>query len=303
MKNFLIKIILFGLILFVLDKFFLVVRNKAPEFDNDRRLEYVLDGKVNKDLIVFGSSRANEDIATWLLEDALKLDSYNLCYGGSEIELQTFILKQLLKENQKPKLIIKIIDDDFELTYNSANVFRVDRLIPLVKYPVIRNELISRGEKNAIMSKLFVLHQLNKSNFDFRSPKKVNDTILKYGNITLNKVPKRKFEWTFGTKTSYSSDKEIKSKYESFKEFQDLCVSNNIKLVLSIPPSYKVLNKEFAERIRELKFKESYFHVYDQSKIEYKSSNYFNDLIHLNSSGAEIYTHDLILFIKNNIKI
>ena len=38
------------------------------------------------------------------------------------------------------------VDDDFELRYSANNVFRVDRLFPLVKYKEIRKELIKRGE-------------------------------------------------------------------------------------------------------------------------------------------------------------
>ena len=127
MKGFLIKIVLFALLIFLVDKVFIIIRNKAPEFDFDRRLEYVLKGEIKKDLIIIGSSRGTEDIATWLFEEKLAMDSYNLSYGGSEIEFQTFVLKQLLKNNKKPKLIIKIIDDDFELTPHDINKYRLDR--------------------------------------------------------------------------------------------------------------------------------------------------------------------------------
>lgn len=298
MKGFLIKIVLFALLIFLVDKLFIIVRNKAPEFDFDRRLEYVLEGKINKDILVFGSSRGVEDIATWSIEEKLAMDSYNLSYGGSEIEFQTFVLKQLLKNNKKPKLIIKIVDDDFELTPHDINKFRLDRLFPLVKYPIVREELIKRGEKNYLMSKLFVLHQMSLSNFKFRTPKRVNDTIKEFGNLTLKKSSKKNIDWTYGTKVKYNKNLELESKLNSFKEFEQLCLQNNIKLVLTIPPSYKVLNTEFVERINNLKSNTTNLYIYDTKNTLYESTIYFKDHTHLNSIGAELYTDDLIAFIK-----
>ena len=116
MKGFLIKIVLFALLIFLVDKLFIIIRNKAPEFDFDRRLEMVIEGNVNKDIIILGSSRGQRNIDVQLLKDSLNTEKvFNLSYSGSTPEFQEFVLDQLIKNNRKPKLIIKLLDDDFEL--------------------------------------------------------------------------------------------------------------------------------------------------------------------------------------------
>lgn len=291
--------LLFFVVLLLADKLFLPVRAYAPDFQEDKRLEQLFEGEIDKDLIVIGSSRGPASIATWNLEKKLDLDAYNLSYGGTEIEMHYFLLDNLLKHNTAPKVILKILDDSFELTKADMNNFRFDLLYPLVKYPIVREELIQRGEKDRILSTLFITHQISKSAFDFRTPRQWGDTLLQFGTM-----PKRgmiKSKEVFGAKADtepYDQKNELEIKLKAFKNFQALAAANDIKLVYVIPPSFRELNQDFLSRMRELITPENGLFVYDDQDLNYRQREIFGDPYHLNRRGAEYFTEDLIEYLK-----
>jgi hypothetical protein len=122
---------------------------QAADRELDKRLEYIITGKVNSNIIVMGSSRGARDIVASQLADSLRTSAYNLSYPGSNIYFHEYLLTELLKNgNKKPKVLILVIDDPYEMEDNYSLQFRFDRLYPLVKYKSIRNTLTERGEKN-----------------------------------------------------------------------------------------------------------------------------------------------------------
>lgn len=274
------------------------MRQIAPDFDYDQRIRKVLDGEIRKDLLIFGSSRGTADIVTWMFEDSLELSAYNLSYGGSEIELQKFILEEVVHHNEIPKYIIKLVDDDFELYYHEANTFRADRLYSLVKYEEVREELVDHDELNPVLSKLFILSQLKKPTFNFRKPAPLNDTVVKYGNLP-SKGQRKNQDWHMESVYTYEIDDEIAAKKQAFMNFQKLCLDNNITLILTIPPSFKDKNSAFEKRIKELALPGVYFYTYDTSNAAYTDTTYFQDRYHLNSLGASIYTSELVQFLRD----
>lgn len=301
MKGFLIKIVVFALVIFLIDKVFIIIRNKAPEYDYDRRLEMVLEGNINKDIIILGSSRGQSDIDVQLIKDSLNTEAvFNLSYGGSTPEFQYFILDQLIKNNQKPKLIIKLVDDDFELMntglYGNPKEFRIDRLYPLVKYKDIRECLYERGEKNELLSKLFVLHQLNRSNFNFLN-KGVIDTI--YG-AKLGQGHDSGLAWKYKGQQAYNKLNEQDAQVRHLINLQKKCLKNDIKLILSTAPVFRATNKVWVARMRQLALPNTMFYLHDINEKAYKEKINFSDYSHLNSRGAEIYTQEIVNFIRLN---
>ena len=69
MKKFAAKLLLFAVIFLIYDKLFIIVVNRSAETEVDKRLEYLVNGDINKDIIVIGSSKSNEDNPTSPKED------------------------------------------------------------------------------------------------------------------------------------------------------------------------------------------------------------------------------------------
>jgi hypothetical protein len=56
MKKFLLNILVFSILFFAFDKLFIYLRSASAERQVDKRLEVVINGKMDADLLIFGSS-------------------------------------------------------------------------------------------------------------------------------------------------------------------------------------------------------------------------------------------------------
>ena len=299
MKKFLITCLVFGGLFFLYDKIFLVIRAVAPEHDWETRLYDVFQGKIDHELIVIGSSRGGINVDTKLLEDSLGIETYNLSYGGSEVELHEFILKSQIESGNIPKYVIKVLDDDFELIVHEHNEFRVDRLEPLTTIPAVRKKLAEKGYKNELAEELFVLHSMYRSHFDLRTPPKPSKEKREYGNELLDKqIPN--LDWTFPEHDDHY-DVANETKLEHLLNFQEMCLDNDITLIYTVPPTYKYVNEGWLDRMKELMAPESYFYLYDTTDVRFMNKDYFRDRYHLQRNGASLYTAGLMRYIRDEV--
>lgn len=302
MKNFWIRLLLFILCFWAFDKLFLLIRNRAPELEVDKKLEHVIQGKFNHDIVIFGSSLAASGIYAKQLGDSLHCKAYNLASPGSDIDYMEFTLRQFTShKNKKPKLLILAVNEPLELYFDKIVNFRFDRLYPLMKYPEIREEMIQRGEKNKYLSEFFVLHQLNKSNLDWR-PRQftINDTILPCGSMpssaTTNNFPGGYYDGN----RPYEIKKELPYKVEKFKSFVRICNQEQIKLLIVFMPRFHSRNFNFEKRIKDLAGNKAQYYGHLQEVPEYKDRSFFKDAAHLNFKGARKYTAELATYIKES---
>jgi len=169
MKTFLKYVFLIALIFFILEKGFYYFIAYAPKKEYDKRLECILEGKMNKDIVVLGSSRGANDI----------------------------IAKHLL-----------VLDGVFEFVGNSTLNFRNDRLLPLKKYNYVNDELIEQGEKN-ILSHVFCLSRIDRKDFSLRKSKPdPKNTLTPHGSILETAKLKKTLVYNHQP-VPYTSDNEI----------------------------------------------------------------------------------------------
>lgn len=296
MKKLFIRLLIFGVLFLVIDRSFLLLRNYSPTLEVDKRLERVINKEIKADVLFFGASRGARDVIASQIGDTLKATTYNLSYPGGDVEYQLFILKQVLKYHI-PKVIVMTIDDKSELSASENVLYRYDRLYPLVKYEVVREELIRKEKKNKYLSELFIFHQLNKSNFDIR-PKKFTemDTIMSCGSMPIDGQTKT-FKKEFSTiERKHEISKEFEYKRKSFIEFMELCNKAGVKLLLVFPPNYFKPCIPFYQRIESLSKDKAYILKYDSKK--YNSDDFFNDENHLQRKGAVIFSDEIAQYIK-----
>ncbi|HNP33129.1 MAG TPA: hypothetical protein PKN96_07535 [Flavobacterium sp.] len=294
MKKFLIYLAAFSVLFLIYDRLFLFFIYASPSKESDKRLELVLNGKINKDIIVMGSSSGARDIIASQLEKETKQTVYNLSYPGSNIEFHEFLLRSLLTFNSTPKMVILTLDGPNEVLPDSMLTFRLDRLYPLIKYDYINKELIDRNEKNAILSKLFVLHKMTKANFDLRQKKfTALDTVFSDGSMPIS-FQKENVNWNEKLEdTIYQLQKESKVKIKCLQKIVTVCKQHNIKLLLVFPPNFREITPMFEKRMLQIAGKNSWFYEYDASNKIYTNKDYYFDLNHLKRNGAVIFTHEI----------
>jgi hypothetical protein len=299
MKKFLANILLFGTVFFAFDKLFIFVRDYSPETEADRRLEMLINGEINREIIVLGASRGARDVIAHQVERETGRSAYNLSYPGSDIEFHEFLLRTLIAFDRAPKTILLVVDDPSELLPSVSITYRLDRLYPLVKYPYIREELARRGEKNALLMKLFVLHQLSMGNFDLRKKSFSSlDTIRECGSMPVSfRREGRVMEW--GTAdTLYTEADEVAAKVSAFRKFVETCRQHSIDLVIVFPPNFKAQNNAFERRLETLAGDEAGRMSFDPRNPAYTDPQYFYDESHLTTEGAEIFTRDVSVFLR-----
>jgi len=301
MKKFVLNLLLFGIVFFIYDKAFIVFKNLSADKEVDKRLEFLLNGKINKDIIVMGSSRGADNIIAGQIEKEIGKTAYNISYPASNVEFHEFLLRTLLKFNKPPKMILMPLDEPVEFIPTNTQVFRDERLYPLVKYDYINQELVDRGEKNALLSQLFVLHRINKTNLNLRQKKFTpEDTIMPCGSMPISfQKPGRK--WIYEINYTYSTANEVQRKVEAFKKIVATCKKRHIKLVLLTVPNYKNLNPAFENRVRKLVNNDAVIYQYNTQNPIYLDKSYFYDENHLNKKGAVIFTHELADYLKSRI--
>lgn len=291
-KHFVLKCGLFLLFLVVIDKAFLPLRNSVPNRVSDPRVRDLLEGNIDADILIMGSSRGDESIRNTELEEATGKKVFNLSFHGTEVEFSTFLLELFVDRNRLPETIVRVLDDPHELCKEEYIDFRFDLLYPLVKYAPVRKELVKRGQKNWLLNALFVSHQVNWQAFDFRQPPAHNDTLLRYGTqVELNDKSLPKGEYV--RDSSLNQSLELREKVQAFKRFEAICHERDVNLVLALAPNYREVTQGFMQRIKELADPETHLFEFDRCLQAYADSTCYNDPTHLNRKGAGLYTSEL----------
>ncbi len=298
MKQFIIKIALFSLSFFILDKAFILLRNNAPELEVDHRLEGIITGKVDSEILVYGSSRGARSVIASQISDSLGHSCYNLSYPGSDIGFHAYLLRETLETpgNTIPKVVVLVVDDANEFKEAKMLGFRFDRMYPLVKYKTIRDEMVKQREKKWFVNELLITHQLNKSHFLMKQQAFTkNDSIMKCGSMPIGHQ-KKNFEKLYKYKHKpyiYSREGEYIQKLRAFDEFVQLCKKHKIKLVIAIPPNFRKVTTGFQQRLEEQLHGYGIVFAFDPSIPEYADQAYFFDNAHLQTNGARIFTDEL----------
>lgn len=301
MTRLLLKLFLFAGLFLVFDKLFIIVANRSAESEVDRRLEYLVNGEINTNIFILGSSRGARGIIAEQIKIKTGCSAYNLCYPGSNVVFHEFLLRTLIKFNDKPEMILLVVDDDTEFKYNSTIIFRKDRLYPLVKYRPIWTELADCEGRSLIFPSMLVLDRLNKYNFDLRQKGFTSlDTINNCGSMPLS-WQSRERDWNidFGERL-YSKDNELKEYIDAYKQIINICSINEIKLVIVFPPLLKTHSETFEERIKRLGSPNTDYLIYESSNPAYRNEDLFHDVGHVMREGAEIFTDEIIDYINKN---
>lgn len=267
------------------------------------------DGKVNSDIVVYGSSRAWCHISPKIIEDKLNLKSYNLGINGHNFWLENFRHTVLLENNAKPKLILFSLDI-FTLQ-KKKELYNSEQFLPYMLW----NNPIRRVTESYVG---FNTYDYYIPLVRYYSKMLVLQKTMSFSMGLLNN-PVTRVKGYKGKDKSWNSDfdkaKKNRKKYEIlvdsktqllFEQFLVECKKKNIKLIFVYTPEYIegqkfVKNREGIMSLYTNYSKKFQIPFYDYSKdIISFQKKYFYNASHLNKTGAELFTNKLMDTLKQS---
>ncbi len=295
---FVIKLLIFIAMVVVLDfavgkilKYFYFKQQSGLQY----RTTYSME-TTTADILVFGASRANHHYRPDIFEEALpQYTFYNVGRDGNSIFYHYGVLKAILKR-YTPKIVIL----DFEhvsLAKDETSYDRISSLLPYYEsHPEIRSivNLKSKYEKYKVWSKIYPFNssiltiaignaELNKT--------RSNDI---KGYVPLNKIWEKHLEYDTNTVIKNILDSNKIACYENF--LKD-CKERGNKVFVFVSPYYvKFKIPDFSVTKGQEIAKKYNVDFFDYTADSFFTSNrrLFADLVHLNDSGAKVYSKMVI---------
>jgi hypothetical protein len=262
----------------------------------------IYDSKANCDIAIYGSSRAFLHISPQILSDSLGVKVYNFGIDGHNFWLQYLRHLELLKYNKKPKSIILSVDvftlqkrkdlyqlDQFlpymlwnsnihEYTHSYIGYNCLDYYVPLIRYfgKTYSLTLIQRNIVNGQSN----IH-CRQNGFWGRD---------KEWNADLENAKKNQKFYEINTDST---------SIELFEKFIKECKSNNIDLIFVYTPEFVEGQKFVVNRDQTIKIYKDFSIKYSIDFYDYSNDSmclekkYFYNSLHLNKTGAEIFTRKL----------
>lgn len=317
MKRFIINILLFILPIilsgYFLDKIISFYLRKSNLFAQREYSTWndVLDGKLEAEIYVYGSSRAWVHINPQILKDSLDCSVYNLGIDGQTFNMQYLRHSLALKYNAKPKTIIHSLDIH---TLVRGNLHNKDQFLP---YMLLNDTFYKHMSKYEGYSYFDYKVPLIRYYGNFQSLKTVLKMIVLPQRNLVERVKGYKGQ-NISWNTDFDKAKKTIKKYRVepdsltlrlFEKYLKDCKEQNIEVVLVYSPYY-IEGQQFIENQQQIisiyhelaKKYEVAFYNFINDEICYKK-DYFYNASHLNIKGSELFTKKLSSIIKNEINI
>jgi hypothetical protein len=270
-------------------------------------LNRVMDGEVNADIVITGSSRAVVHYDPRIIEKSTGLTAFNIGLNGSQTDMQVAFFKAYLKHNRKPKLVVHNLDTFTFVT--SKEIYDPAQYMPYLYEDELYRPIL-KIHPDAWKWKYLPLYGYVALDLQLSwvDGLKAFVGIQPKENQFLGFEP-RYLEWTgdFGAfKAANPGGVSFPIEPEGVKDLEDLlatCQREGIRVLLAYSPVYHEMRE--LERNRDEVF--ARFHAlaarHGAEVIDYGASDialhqqYFYNSQHLNAQGAELFSglvaHDI----------
>lgn len=314
MKKFGLTILLFCIPLFILaglGDYYINKTLKKSKYKYFVVWNDLVSGNLNSEIVIYGTSRARAHINSKIVEDSLKLSTYNLGIDGYTFNMEYCRHKLVLERNKKPSYIIQTLDyhmlgktdklyqyEQFFPFFDSETILKTiktykgfnwwDYHLPLVRY---------YGSKEQIFSAMNILFRPshNKGN--------------RYkGFYNFNQSWTKDFEKVKKTK-KYIFQKLDKESVILFEKYLADMKRKAISVIFVYTPEYIDGQSFVSNRAEIMKLYKRLAVKYDIPFIDYSSDtmclnrDYFYNAEHLNLKGANLFSRKLASDLKKYIKV
>ncbi len=288
MKGFLLKVLLFVLIIITLDFILGVILDniqKECTGGDDGRIKYICE-KDTSDILIFGSSRAHYHYNPEIITNALNLSCFNCGQNGMG-SVFFYGLLQLICDHHKPRIIIMDIYPPYDLENNDNSKY-LSFLRPYYCKTGIDSIFwnIDKNERYKMTSNLYAY---NSRLYDLFKEYHKSPSLDYNGYHPLNNKPNH-LEKTI-EKETYQYD-SIKIAY--IEKIAMFCQKNKISLFFTSSPRYGIkTSKAFAPlNVISQKYHIPFLNYYNKDGFANNPSLFANQ-DHLNEEGANIFSFNI----------
>jgi hypothetical protein len=313
MKKFLLRLFLFFTILFAgsyaLDFAMSATLKKSNSYAMGEFATWndVLNGTLNAEVIINGSSRAWVQFDPTMIQDSLGHSCYNIGIDGHAFHLQYLRHLLMLKNHPKPKVIIQSVD--VWSLQKRPELYNQEQFLPYMLWNTTMAQYISQYQGYSLADYMLPLVRYygNKDAFE------------KTCEIWLGKEPNaikriKGYEpqyktWNSDLEKAKKNMKFFEPKIDTltlrlFNQYLEECKKENIEVILVHAPEYIEGQKFTRNRTETLSIFVELSRKHNISYLDFSadsiSSNrdLFYNAMHLNNEGAQLFTKKLIQELK-----
>ena len=250
------------------------------------RQHYELTSLRDVDILIVGSSRSRRHYDTPYISEQLNRRAYNVGYDGMGITFHTAMIKSILDETVPRILILEGLPNDLSGEYN-------DRIKNLYPYIALNHNILDVAAEVDPVNRYTLRSNLiryNSSLLDLWDCKNdpYDPSTLGFGRDD-SKGPEDFEEVVYPTPQNVDP---VASR--CLEQISEICKSRGIDLIVTISPEYFVRKDPCPVGLfcaeHDIKF-------IDNSKLRFDSLDireYFLDYVHMNSTGARLYTQQFL---------
>ena len=301
MKRFIIKIIVFFLIIAVIDQVggrFLKNTDRNSQYGDAFTREYITS-RCTEDVIIMGSSRGNHHYDPQIISDSLKLSCFNCAYDALGI-LNMYGRYLLMTRNHTPKILIYDIFAPNEIYGDKSDHLKfLDGIKQYADVPQVMDifDDVVPLEHYKLQS---LLYRYNTKIFLLNSEIKTKWPSPKLGYTPLEGVMEHPPKPYSAEYTNQEPD-SVKLKY--MRKLIHVAQSKGTKVILCISPRYGTSpNSDLDPIIKLAKEEKVPLLNHYTDKCFTTKKEYFKDSYHLNHIGATAYTKMIAGEIKQLLK-
>ena len=272
----------------------------------------IVDGKINADIVISGSSRALTHYDPRIIQEQTGLTAFNIGLNGSQTDMQLARLKTYLRHNKKPLLLIHNLDV-FSFQTTHGGVFDPGQYIPYLAERAIYTALV-HIDPDFWKARLLPLYGYAVQDLRF--------------NWVLGVM--RFFGWNpredhfLGFKPRYSAWTDEFTRFKAMnpegvrfeieangikqmEELLELCRDQGIEALLVYSPEYQEMQTLTKNRTRVFTYFDKLSDQfgmpvwdYSNSPISADKQNFYNSQ-HLNANGAAAFSRKVGIRIASNL--
>lgn len=262
----------------------------------------IYSGRIDSDLLVYGSSRAWVHFDPQILKQGLGFSSYNLGMDGSNFRLQHFRHETLLNYNRKPKIILLSVD-----VFSLPRKEGISNFRQFLPFMLFNRELAkTTSEFSGYATVDYYIPFIRYLNH----PKTILHPVSSRLDPPMDLERTRGFkgmdlEWNKDlararAKLGRYEAKVDKALVELLDEFLVDCNKKEIKVIFVYAPEYIEGQQFVKNRSEVLAVYDRIADKHDVPFLDYsgdrlsRERRYFYNAGHLNREGAEIFTRKLV---------